>query len=126
MMTEAAPTPGFLTTEQVNSAILTLRAWSNQPWTDEDAHVWRHVLRNYRQGELSQALDHWQRTAGGRFRPTPGDLAPFLHREPNPSPYKDFQPEPDEFCDPAFAAKVLADIREARAKMRAPQGGPTT
>lgn len=123
MTTQPSAEPGFLTNEQVNSAILTLRSWSSQAWTDEDAHVWRHVLRSYRAGELSTALDHWQRTAGGRFRPRPGDLAPFLKREANHTPYKDYAPPEYDACPLDFGLEAIAAIRAARLKVKEADGG---
>ena len=100
-----------LSPEQINSALLTLRAWSQQPWSDEDAVVWRAVLRNYRPGELGDCLGKWQRTANGRYRPTPGDLAQFLDRPANPSPYKEWVRPVDEPVDRDAGLKALSGIR---------------
>ena len=103
-----------LTHDQVNAAIIELRAWSLQPFTDEDAAAWRMALRSYRSGEFSKALDGWQRTERGRFRPTIGDLAQFLERPEVVSRYQKFEPDTDPWpTDP-----LPADYLEAKAKVR--------
>ena len=72
--------------EQIRAALVALATWSGQPFTDEERTIWRTALRGYRPGELAKALDAWQRTEGGRFRPRPGDLAQFLDRPHRPQP----------------------------------------
>ena len=75
-----------LTADQLRAALVSLAAWSGQPFSDEDRTIWRTALRGYRPGELAKALDAWQRTEGGRYRPRPGDLAPYLERPARPQP----------------------------------------
>lgn len=123
MTTQPSPEPRFLSHDQINSAVLTLRAWSSQPWTDEDAHVWRNILRSYRVGELAAALDAWQRTAGGRYRPRPGDLSPFLVRPNSPSPYKDYVAPEEEPRDLDIGREFIKEIRASMSKVRESDGG---
>jgi len=71
-----------LAEEHVRTALAILSGWSAQPFLPEQEAAWRVALRGYRQGEFGPAMAAWQRSARGRFRPRPADLAPFLHRPP--------------------------------------------
>ena len=79
MVSEPPVASDLLTADQIGAGLVTLRSFSDERWTEEDAKEWRRALRLYRSGELARALDAWELTPAGtgRRRPRPEDLAPL-------------------------------------------------
>lgn len=104
-----------LSEDGVKAAMASLAAWSGQPFPDEDRAIWRAALRGYRPGELAKALDAWQRTENGRYRPKPGDLAQFLDRphRPQPLPFRAADaPEPLSEDERLAGIEAIRRIRD--------------